>query len=219
MRGIMDANNVSEYGWSSAAQKQSTKENLSKIIALLKQRSGNKILDLGCGNGSLTTLLFKEGFAVTGCDYDHAGIEIAKKAFPEVPFFQTDVYSDPAPELCGSFDAVLATEVVEHLYHPDKLFSYASKVLRPGGMVVFTCPYHGYLKNLIIALLGKWDFQHTSLLNGGHIKFWSKKTIAALFCRNGFTMTHFVGSGRRIPFLWKSMIVAGIRSADVIKES
>ena len=57
-----------------------------------------------------------------------------------------------------------------------------------------------------MAILDKWDFHHTALWHGGHIKFWSRKTLTQLLEANGFRVTEFHGAGR-LPWLWKSMIL------------
>ena len=67
-------------------------------------------------------------------------------------------------------------------------------------------PYHGYLKNLMLSLFDHWDFHHTVLWEGGHIKFWSRKTLGRLLEQNGFKVLSFQGVGR-MPFIWKSMII------------
>ena len=66
-------------------------------------------------------------------------------------------------------------------------------------------PYHGYLKNLAISLLNKWDAHHTTLWDGGHIRFFSVKTLTELVTENGFEVIRFYFFGR-CPFLWKNMI-------------
>jgi hypothetical protein len=77
-------------------------------------------------------------------------------------------------------------------------------------MFVISTPYHGYLKNLAIALAGKFDSHATALWNGGHIKFWSRKTLTSLLEQNGFRVESFIGAGR-LPYLWKSMILNSTR--------
>jgi 2-polyprenyl-6-hydroxyphenyl methylase/3-demethylubiquinone-9 3-methyltransferase len=69
-------------------------------------------------------------------------------------------------------------------------------------------PYHGYLKNLALALCDRWDHHHTALWHGGHIKFFSRATIGRLLSDNGFEVQGFRGVGR-VPYLWKSMVVVG----------
>lgn len=96
--------------------------------------------------------------------------------------------------------------MVEHLYAPHELGSFCFRALKPGGTLLISTPYHGYLKNLALALLNKWDHHHTVDWHGGHIKFWSRRTLTQMLEGAGFTVTGFVGVGR-IPLLWKSMIL------------
>ena len=104
------------------------------------------------------------------------------------------------------FDAVVSTEVIEHLFSPHLLPLSARPMLREGGYLIVSTPYYGYLKNIAISVLGKWDFHHASLWHGGHIKFWSRKTLTRLLEANGFKVTAFHGVGR-LPWLWKWMIL------------
>ena len=71
---------------------------------------------------------------------------------------------------------------------------------------MISTPYHGYLKNLALSILDKWDKHHTVLWHGGHIKFWSRKTLTLLLQENGFNVIAFHGIGR-LPYLLKSMIL------------
>lgn len=71
---------------------------------------------------------------------------------------------------------------------------------------MISTPYHGYLKNLALSVFNKWDKHHTPLWHGGHVKFWSRKTLTQLLEANGFKVTEFHGAGR-LPWLWKSMIL------------
>ena len=96
-------------------------------------------------------------------------------------------------------------EVVEHVYAPRQFAKRVYDLLEPGGVAVISTPYHGYLKNLAIALLDKSDWHHTALWDHGHIKFWSIKTLGQLLTKAGFTDIKFLRVGR-IPVLAKSMI-------------
>ncbi len=97
-------------------------------------------------------------------------------------------------------------EVIEHLYnrghssfrpqHP------RSQRRRP---FILTTPYHGYLKNLTIALANKMDYHLSALWEGGHIKFWSRRTLAILLREAGSHHLVFTGAGR-IPYLWRHMV-------------
>jgi 2-polyprenyl-6-hydroxyphenyl methylase/3-demethylubiquinone-9 3-methyltransferase len=108
------------------------------------------------------------------------------------------------------FDLVVSTEVVEHLYAPRDYMRGIIEALKPGGRFVCSTPYHGYLKNLMLAVAGKWDSHASPLWDGGHIKLWSRNTLFSLFSETGFTELAFAGDGR-FPWLWKSMLVAGTK--------
>ena len=172
------------------------------------------VLDLGCGNGSLSHELSKLGFEVHGIDRSESGIQIAREAFPQVQFLLGDVEKDlsPDPFRAESFDVVVSTEVVEHLYHPRRLIQNAFRLLKPSGHFIVSTPYHGYVKNVVLALSGKMDNHFTALWDGGHIKFWSRETLSGLLMEKGFTDLRFVGTGR-VPYVWKSMILIARKPA------
>jgi hypothetical protein len=92
------------------------------------------------------------------------------------------------------------------LFNPHQLVETIRQSVKDDGIVIISTPYHGYLKNLALAVAGKWDFHHHPVRIGGHIKFWSRKTLTDLFVENGFTELSFEGAGR-MPYLWKSMIM------------
>jgi hypothetical protein len=82
-----------------------------------------------------------------------------------------DVEDDPGRVEESEFDAAVSTEVVEHLFSPRALPRFAHAKIKAGGVFIVTTPYHGYLKNLVLCLANKWDFHHSPLWDGGHIKF------------------------------------------------
>ncbi len=179
------------------------------VLDLCAKYGGRKVLDLGCGNGAFCRTLDKAGYEVTGCDNSEDGIRIAKEASPHLNFHQIGVYDDPGSLGERDFDLVVSTEVIEHLFLPGHLPRFARKVLRPGGHLIISTPYHGYLKNLVLSVMDKWDAHHHPFWDGGHVKFWSRKTLTQLLEEEGFAVKEFAGAGR-FPGLWKSMVmVAG----------
>lgn len=138
-----------------------------------------------------------------------AGRGNCRKNHPGINFYNLGVQDDASPVLATegeAFDAVVSTEVVEHLFSPHLLPAFARQIMLEGGYLVISTPYHGYLKNLALSVFNKWDKHHTPLWHGGHIKFWSRKTLTQLLEENGFRVTAFHGAGR-LPWLWKSMIL------------
>jgi 2-polyprenyl-3-methyl-5-hydroxy-6-metoxy-1,4-benzoquinol methylase len=183
----------------------------SNLIKLLGYDS-KKILDLGCGNGSLTKCLIEKGFDAYGTDASASGINIAKQTYPE-RFEIQDLSSQELPEKLNDkiFDTIIAIEVIEHLYNPREFVSSCKKILKrsSAGKLILSTPYHGYIKNVIISLMGKWESHANPLWDGGHIKLWSKKTLTKLLTEQGFKVVDSVGCGR-VPYLWKSIMIMAV---------
>ena len=175
-------------------------------MALCAELGARRVVDIGCGNGALCRELANRGYEVVGCDPSTDGVRYAQSAAPTLVFHQIGVDDDPSAVGNENFDVAIATEVIEHLIKPRNLLRFAKCLLRPSGHVIITTPYHGYLKNLVLALSNKWDSHLTPFWDGGHIKFWSRKTLSQLLNDAGFRVVRFIGAGR-IPFLWKSMII------------
>ncbi|MBE9166977.1 class I SAM-dependent methyltransferase [Pleurocapsales cyanobacterium LEGE 06147] len=183
---------------------------LSPILKLLSQaqltsQNKLKILDLGCGNGSFSYLIAQQGYEVIGIEQSESGIKFARQNFPDCHFIQGSIYEGIPAELENSFDIVISAEVIEHLYYPRELVKYARKCLKPNGSLIITTPYHGYWKNLLLAVSGKMDGHFTTLWDGGHVKFFSVATLSSLLESEGFTDLQFDFAGR-FPYLWKSML-------------
>lgn len=180
---------------------------IAPLIAKLKPR---RIFDLGCGNGVNARRLAALGYAVTAVDPSVSGIEQAQRVPSAAEFAVASAYDDLAARF-GCFDLVVSLEVVEHVYSPKAFIERVRDLLQPGGTVILSTPYHGYLKNLAIALSGRFDAHVNPLWEGGHIKFWSVATLRALLTGAGLQMSAVHRVGRIAP-LAKSMIVVATRA-------
>ncbi|MDZ4401078.1 class I SAM-dependent methyltransferase [Prosthecobacter sp.] len=172
-------------------------------------RPGTRVLDVGCGNGFTCGEFLKRGCQVTGIDLSVQGLELARKTYPQGRFEVLPADDNLLASLHEEpFDLVVSTEVVEHLYAPRSYARGCFTALKPGGRFICTTPYHGYLKNLMLSLFGKWDFHANPLWDGGHIKLWSRVTLSRLLEEAGFQNIQFRGAGR-LPFLWMTMVLSG----------
>jgi 2-polyprenyl-3-methyl-5-hydroxy-6-metoxy-1,4-benzoquinol methylase len=201
----MAAPTYTEFEWhaESAGNGDSGEKLTLVFVELVKKLDGVKsICDLGCGNGHITGRLAKLGYQVTGIDASPSGIAIARRAYPEVEFVEALIDRELS---VGQFDLVVSSDVIEHMYRPSDLLEAALALLKPGGQLLLGTPYHGYLKNLVLAATGKMDAHFSSLHDGGHIKFFSVKTLSQLMRSNGFENLNFTFYGRA-PRLWKNMI-------------
>jgi SAM-dependent methyltransferase len=185
-------------------------QGLSDLVLQIirRQPAVQKICDLGCGNGHLPSRLGHAGYDVVGVDGSARLLSIANAHYrsERVAFHHARFGSGAADELLprGPFDLAVSLDVVEHLYRPASLIETAEAVLRPGGTLIVCTPYHGYLKNLAIAALNRWDDHHGTHFDGGHIKFFSVATLTALL-RPAFDVDHFEFYGR-VPGFRKNMI-------------
>ena len=209
---MSNTNSTYEYTYTTAESGHHHNYLLPPLLKFLNtvQQNGTKklrVLDIGCGNVSLSYLVAKQGYEVIGIEDSALGVAAASKSFPECKFIYASVYDLQYSELEGSFDVVISAEVIEHLQFPRELIRAAKKCLKPNGSLILTTPYHGYLKNLVMSLTGKMDSHFTVLWDGGHIKFFSVQTLSTLLTEEKCTNFQFKFAGR-IPYLWKSMLVS-----------
>ncbi|EZA53649.1 ubiquinone biosynthesis O-methyltransferase, mitochondrial isoform X2 [Ooceraea biroi] len=106
--------------------------------------NGIKIADIGCGGGILTEFLARAGAQVTGIDAATDLIDVAKEHVQLDP-----TISDRVNYFCTtieefslnnkeSYDAVVASEVVEHVTDPELFLKESVKILKPGGSIFVT---------------------------------------------------------------------------------
>jgi 2-polyprenyl-3-methyl-5-hydroxy-6-metoxy-1,4-benzoquinol methylase len=183
---------------------------LRPLLEILSKKKNRTILDVGCGNGWLANYLIAQGFNAYGTDASISGIEIARRKHKD-RFFLQDLTKDDLPKELSSisFDTIISTEVIEHLYAPREYINFCKKILEKNGEgeLIVSTPYHGYLKNIVLSVTGNMDKHFTVLWDGGHIKFWSFSTLSKLLAENGFKDIKFKGCGR-VSYLWKSMIIS-----------
>ena len=196
-----------DYGFTTNSPAHTFGYLLRPLLNLLDKSSNKLILDLGCGNGFLANYLISEGYNVYGTDASEKGIAIAKQENPD-RFYLQDLSTGKLPGGLQrlQFDTIISTEVIEHLYDPGGFIDFCRELLPKGSELIISTPYHGYLKNLVLSVFNKWDSHHGPAWHGGHIKFWSKKTLSDLLISKGFEVVTFKGCGR-MPYFWKSMLI------------
>jgi 2-polyprenyl-3-methyl-5-hydroxy-6-metoxy-1,4-benzoquinol methylase len=213
----MAAPTYTEFKWhTQAAGNGESGEKLTQVfISLVQTLKGvRSVCDLGCGNGHISGRLAALGYEVTAIDASKSGIQLARRTYPHAIFVEA-LIDRHLNERTGqsNFDLVISSDVIEHLYRPSDLLEAAHGLLKPGGQIVIGTPYHGYLKNLIIAATGKMDAHFSALHDGGHIKFFSVKTLSSLMRTHAFSDLRFSFYGRA-PWLWKNMICHARKAAQ-----
>lgn len=212
----MDTADLSGYRYDQAGLNHSHGYLLPTVFRLLDELNlpadQRRLFELGCGNGSVAHALTQWGWDVTGVDPSAEGIAQANRAYPDLKLYSGSAYDDLATQY-GQFPVVLSLEVVEHVYFPRQYAKTVFNLIHSGGggTALLSTPYHGYWKNLAMALTGTLDRHFTALWDHGHIKFWSMSTLTTLLEEAGFSAIRFERVGR-IPPLAKAMIAVAQKS-------
>lgn len=150
-----------------------------------------KILDIGCGDGSLLQQMSRCG-DLYGVDIAEAQIEIAKQKGVDACYCSID--RDLLPYNDKLFDVIISSEVIEHVLVPDKLLVEAHRVLKDDGIFIVTTPnLAGFGKRLLL-LVNKNPFIECSpLQNGavGHLRYFIFSTLLTLVKRYEFELVKF----------------------------
>jgi 2-polyprenyl-3-methyl-5-hydroxy-6-metoxy-1,4-benzoquinol methylase len=169
----------------------------------LAEAGARRVLDVGAGAGDLVAALGADGFDAVGMDVSPAAVERASARHPGGTFLVHSVEDVPWPVDDGSFDCVVAFEVIEHLLRPRRLLEGAARALGPGGHVALTTPYHGRVKNVALSLLG---FDRHFAVEGDHVRFFSDAALCRLLRDTGFEPVRLEHFGRA-PVVWAGVFV------------
>ena len=107
--------------------------------------AGDRVLDLGCGEGDLTAALASAAAATIGVEVAEAALHRARSAIRSSTFALAPI-DGPLPLDDGDFDVVWASEVIEHVADTARWLSEVRRVLAPGGRLLLTTPNHGRLR-------------------------------------------------------------------------
>lgn len=106
-----------------------------------KPLKGIKILDIGCGGGLVCEPLARLGARVTGCDADETAIAVAQAHAREAGLeiaYQAGAAEALLPAHQAGFDAVIALEILEHVYDRSDFIAACGQLVKPGGVVIFS---------------------------------------------------------------------------------
>lgn len=156
---------------------------LTVDLARLPDRPGADALDLGCGQGRHAYALLRRGMRVLALDWDTeavAEVSATVTAMRQAGELATgaaavavrgDVRRLPSPD--GSFDVVVAAEVLEHVPDDGPVFAELSRVLRPGGVAAVTVP-RWWPERVCWALSTRYH-----QVPGGHVRIYRRRQLLA----------------------------------------
>jgi glycosyltransferase involved in cell wall biosynthesis/SAM-dependent methyltransferase len=147
-----------------------------------------RVLDVGCAHGYLAEVLTAQGCRVIGIERDP---EDAARARAHCDLVIEHDVEDPGwvahlPE--RDFDAVVLSDVLEHLRDPAALLRRIGGVLAPGGMIVASVPNVAHVSVRLELLLGSFRYESLGILDATHLRFYTRETLEALFAECGFAV-------------------------------
>jgi SAM-dependent methyltransferase len=166
-------------------------------------RSGERALDLGCGDGTFTAELARAGADAIGVDVAQAAVRRAAARYRSLAFRLIEI-EGPLPFEDGSFDLVWCSEVIEHIADTARWLSEVRRVLAPGGRLLLTTPNHGRMR---LALGGIERFSEPL---GDHLHLYSRRSLESLLNEFGFAGVH-VRSAGGLPLLWRMLLARARR--------
>jgi 2-polyprenyl-3-methyl-5-hydroxy-6-metoxy-1,4-benzoquinol methylase len=128
-----------------------------------------KLLDVGCGGGGVAARAAEMGWEVTGIDISPRNVEALRKRGFDAEAVDLNGDFPFEPE---SFSCVTFIEVAEHLVRAEHAFLEISRVLTPGGKVLFTTPNNASYRRRLKALKGRAPDDE-----GYHFRFWVKEQL------------------------------------------
>ncbi len=141
---------------------------------------GLRVLDLGCGGGHNGALLKKAGAReVVGVERDPGAAREARGRLDRV--VECDL-AELDPDALGDepFDAILASDVLEHLYDAEGVLAGAVTRLRPGGAVVISLPNIANVYVFSQLLLKTWPRRSSGIFDRTHVRFFAKRDMVRL---------------------------------------
>ncbi len=153
-----------------------------RALLLAAVRPGERVLDLGCGAGRFVAALRDAGAEPVGVEIAQAALDRAARnaAGADLRLLEAD---GSVPLEHASVDLVWCSEVLEHVADTAHLLLEVRRVLRPGGRLLVTVPFHGRVKAALLALT-RFDAHFDPL--GQHLRFYTRRSLAATLDHAGF---------------------------------
>jgi SAM-dependent methyltransferase len=206
-QGLRD---IARHAWPS--------DRVEAIVAFAGQ--GGSVLDVGCGDGHLLYQLRRSFAELHGLEYAGARLRQARLNLAGLPFFGAQGTAESMTAYPDNrFDCLVSADTIEHV--PDVFLAAAEcwRVLKPGGRLVMNTPNVAFVKKRFQLLLGRFPstsqknegFGSDVLFDGGHLHYFTFRSLGMLLQRAGFELVEPVGYGRfgRMHDLWPRLLSGG----------
>jgi SAM-dependent methyltransferase len=161
--------------------------------------AGDRVLDLGCGDGWVSGEIAALGARPLGIEVASAAVDRARRGHPGIEFRLAEI-DGPLPLEDNAVDAVWASEVIEHVADTARWLSEVRRVLRPRGTFLLTTPNHSRLRLLVGGI------ERYSEPLGDHLHLYVASSLRGLLGDFGFAEIEIEAVGG--PLLARRMLTA-----------
>lgn len=170
---------------------------------------GERVLDVGCGEGRFADALASAGAHVVGIDVAEEPLRRAHARYPELDLRLVEGEGAWGLPDAG-FDVVWAGEVIEHVVDTEAWLSEVRRVLRSGGVLLTSTPAHGPLA-LVRMALSRHAFAEHFEPRGDHLRYYSRQTLVGLLTEFRFE-TITVRSAGGLPGARRLLLARAVRA-------
>ena len=168
-----------------------------------------RILEIGCGSGATGVLALNE----KRCG-KYVGIELDQRAARQAQKHLSDVHIGNVEEMefdwpTSYFDALILSEVLEHLIDPWSVMKRLAPLIRPGGMVMASSPNISHYAVIMELMKGNWNLADEGVMDRTHMRWFTPKTFRAVFENTGFRIEKI---HPLVPFSGKAKLISRLSS-------
>jgi methionine biosynthesis protein MetW len=167
------------------------------LISGITDSSNQTLLDIGCGDGLLLSLVKEKGIEAKGLDISEKGAEKARAKGLEVVV--TDI-GDRIPFPDNTFDIVTALDVLEHLYAPEELLNEATRVSK--RWIIVSVPNFNSVAARMQVLLGA--VPENNHPHKGHVYWFNESVLKAMVRKE-----HLFLRSMRVNTLFENILILG----------
>jgi 2-polyprenyl-3-methyl-5-hydroxy-6-metoxy-1,4-benzoquinol methylase len=156
------------------------------FVRLLPRDPTARVLEIGCGNGATGALAMARGRAG-----HYVGVELIETQGRSASQVLSDVLIGDVEHMDfdwqpAEFDALILSEVLEHLVEPGALLRRLHRFVRPGGMVLASSPNIAHWRVLRELVKGRFDLADQGVFDRTHLRWFTPATFVSMFETAGF---------------------------------
>lgn len=158
----------------------------SDFVSELPENPAAHILEIGCSNGNTGALALakKKCGKYTGVEVHEAAAQKAEDRISQV--LVGDIERMELPWEDNAFDALILSEVLEHLIDPWQVLRKLHRYLKPGALVFASSPNVSHHRIIRMLLRGEWNLTDDGIMDRTHLRWFTPKSFAAMFEDAGY---------------------------------